>query len=189
MKKKIAAFVAVVMMMATFSIPVFAIDNGQQDSTENCFQFFCDMFDNIEQKILEVLGFDNEQKESDSEECSGCTFEVESPDTKIWMAYIGEEYFQFEVTPLQGGLKNVKIKKLDNLNKIVYHVPNVKFIEIYGDEIFIINGNGQLMSINVSDTQTKFVADNATQFVWIGMNGNHRLAFFDEEGKTILLGE
>ena len=191
MKKKIAALAVVMMMMATFSIPVLAIqNNGQQDvvKNENCLEIFCDLFESIEQKIRKILGFDeDESEETDSGDCSGCAFEVESADTKVWLAYIGNEYFQFEVTPVEGGMKNLKIKKLDNLDKVVYQMPNVKFVEIYGDVIYIISANDKLMSIDVSTNKIKIVSDNATQFEWVSMNGNNRLAVIDNEGKTTLL--
>ena len=92
MKKKIAALAVVMMMMATFSIPSLAIQNGQQDvvKNENCLEIFCDLFESIEQKIRKILGFDeDESEETDSGDCSGCAFEVESADTKVWLAYIG----------------------------------------------------------------------------------------------------
>ena len=194
MKKKIVALAVVMMMaMATFSVSVPALaiqNNGQQDvvKNENCLEIFCDLFESIEQKIRKILGFDeDESEETDSGDCSGCAFEVESADTKVWLAYIGNEYFQFEVTPVEGGMKNLKIKKLDNLDKVVYQMPNVKFVEIYGDVIYIISANDKLMSIDVSTNKIKIVSDNATQFEWVSMNGNNRLAVIDNEGKTTLL--
>ena len=81
----------------------------------------------------------------------------------------------------------MKIKKLDNLDKVVYQMPNVKFVEIYGDVIYIISANDKLMSIDVSTNKIKIVSDNATQFEWVSMNGNNRLAVIDNEGKTILI--
>lgn len=188
MKKKIAALAVVMMMMATFSIPVLAIQNGQQDvaENENCLEFFSDLFENIGEKIRKILGLEEDESE-ESDSCPGCTFEVESADTKVWLAYIGSEYFQFEVTPVEGGLKNLKVKKLDNLDKVVYQMPNVKFVEIYGDVIYIISANDKLMSIDVSTNKIKIVSDNATQFEWVSMNGNNRLAVIDNEGKTTLL--
>lgn len=187
MKKKIAALAVVMMMMAT-SVPALAIQNGQQDvaENENCLEFFSDLFENIWEKIRKILGLEEDESE-ESDSCPGCTFEVESADTKVWLAYIGSEYFQFEVTPVEGGLKNLKVKKLDNLDKVVYQMPNVKFVEIYGDVIYIISANDKLMSIDVSTNKIKIVLDNATQFEWVSMNGNNRLAVIDNEGKTTLL--
>lgn len=188
MKKKIAALAVVMMMMATFSISTLAIQNGQQDvaENENCLEFFSDLFENIGEKIRKILGLEEDESE-ESDSCPGCAFEVESADTKVWLAYIGNEYFQFEVTPVEGGMKNLKIKKLDNLDKVVYQMPNVKFVEIYGDVIYIISANDKLMSIDVSTNKIKIVSDNATQFEWVSMNGNNRLAVIDNEGKTILI--
>lgn len=188
MKKKIAALAVVMMMMATFSISTLAIQNGQQDvaENENCLEFFSDLFENIGEKIRKILGLEEDESE-EFDSCPGCAFEVESADTKVWLAYIGNEYFQFEVTPVEGGMKNLKIKKLDNLDKVVYQMPNVKFVEIYGDVIYIISANDKLMSIDVSTNKIKIVSDNATQFEWVSMNGNNRLAVIDNEGKTTLL--
>lgn len=189
MKKKIVALAVVMMMaMATFSVPAFAIQDsdGTQNETENCWEFFCDMFENISQKIRKLLGLE-EPDETVSDDCSDCSFEIESLDTQVWLAYIGNEYFQFEVTPVEGGLKNLKVKKLDNLDKVVYQMPNVKFVEIYGENIYIITANDNLMSIDVSTNKIKIVSDNATQFEWVSMNGNNRLAVIDNEGKTTLL--
>lgn len=185
MKKKIAALAVVMMMMAT-SVPALAIQNGQQDvaENENCLEFFCDMFENISQKIRKLLGLE----ESDEIVSDDCSFEIESLDTQVWLAYIGNEYFQFEVTPVEGGLKNVRIKKLDNLNKVIFEVPNVRFIEIYGENIYFISANDSLMAIDVTSTRkVKIISNNATQFVWVGVDGNNRLAFFDDEGKTTIL--
>ncbi len=188
MKKKIAALAVVMMMMAT-SVPALAIQNGQQDvaENENCLEFFCDMFENIRQKIRKLLGLE-EPDETVSDDCSDCSFEIESLDTQVWLAYIGNEYFQFEVTPVEGGLKNVRIKKLDNLNKVIFEVPNVQFIEIYGENIYFISANDSLMAIDVTSTRkVKIISNNATQFVWVGVDGNNRLAFVDDEGKTTIL--
>lgn len=185
MKKKIAALAVVMMMMAT-SVPALAIQNGQQDvaENENCLEFFCDMFENISQKIRKLLGLE----ESDEIVSDDCSFEIESLDTQVWLAYIGNEYFQFEVTPVEGGLKNVRIKKLDNLNKVIFEVPNVQFIEIYGENIYFISANDSLMAIDVTSTRkVKIISNNATQFVWVGVDGNNRLAFVDDEGKTTIL--
>lgn len=184
MKKKIAALAVVMMMMAT-SVPALAIQNGQQDvaENENCLEFFCDMFENIRQKIRKLLGLE-EPDETVSDDCSDCSFEIESLDTQVWLAYIGNEYFQFEVTPVEGGLKNVRIKKLDNLNKVIFEVPNVQFIEIYGENIYFISANDSLMAIDVTSTRkVKIISNNATQFVWVGVD----LAFVDDEGKTTIL--
>lgn len=188
MKKKIAALAVVMMMMATFSISSLAIQNGQQDvaENENCLEIFSNFLENIGEKIRKIFGLEEDELE-ESDSCPGCTFEVESADTKVWLAYIGGEYFQFEVTPVEGGLKNLKVKKLDNLDKVVYQMPNVKFVEIYGDVIYIISANDKLMSIDVSTNKIKIVSDNATQFEWVSMNGNNRLAVIDNEGKTILI--
>ena len=190
MKKKIVALAVVMMMaMATFSSTALAIQNGQQDvaENENCLEFFCDMFENISQKIRKLLGLE-EPDETVSDDCSDCSFEIESLDTQVWLAYIGNEYFQFEVTPVEGGLKNVRIKKLDNLNKVIFEVPNVRFIEIYGENIYFISANDSLMAIDVTSTRkVKIISNNATQFVWVGVDGNNRLAFFDDEGKTTIL--
>lgn len=188
MKKKIAALAVVMMMMAT-SVPALAIQNGQQDvaENENCLEFFSDLFENIGEKIRKILGLEEDESE-ESDSCPGCTFEVESADTKVWLAYIGSEYFQFEVTPVEGGLKNVRIKKLDNLNKVIFEVPNVQFIEIYGENIYFISANDSLMAIDVTSTRkVKIISNNATQFVWVGVDGNNRLAFVDDEGKTTIL--
>lgn len=190
MKKKIVALAVVMMMaMATFSSTALAIQNGQQDvaENENCLEFFCDMFENISQKIRKLLGLE-EPDETVSDDCSDCSFEIESLDTQVWLAYIGNEYFQFEVTPVEGGLKNVRIKKLDNLNKVIFEVPNVQFIEIYGENIYFISANDSLMAIDVTSTRkVKIISNNATQFVWVGVDGNNRLAFVDDEGKTTIL--
>ena len=171
MKKKIVALAVVMMMaMATFSVsvPALAIQNGQQqDETENCWEFFCDMFENIGQKIRKLLGLE-ESEETDSEDCEGCSFEVESADTKVWLAYMGESgYFQFEVTPVEGGLKNVRIKKLDDWQKSLYEIPNVKQIETETKKISI-------------------VASDVEQLVWVDMNGN-RLAYTSKEGKVNMI--
>ena len=190
MKKKIAALAVVMMMMATFSfsVPALAtIQNGQQqDETENCWEIFCDLFENIEQKIRKLLGLE-ESEETDSEDCEGCSFEVESADTKVWLAYMGESgYFQFEVTPVEGGLKNVRIKKLDDLQKSLYEIPNVKQIEIYGVSIYLLTGNNQVMCIDTETKKISIVASDVEQLVWIDMNGN-RLAYTSKEGKVNMI--
>lgn len=187
MKKKIAALAVVMMMMAT-SVPALAIQNGQQDvaENENCLEIFSNFLENIGEKIRKIFGLEEDELE-ESDSCPGCTFEVESADTKVWLAYIGGEYFQFEVTPVEGGLKNLKVKKLDNLDKVVYQMPRVKFIETYGECIYIISANDKLMSIDISTNKIKFVSDNVTQFEWVTMNGKNCLAFIDYEGKTTLI--
>ena len=82
----------------------------------------------------------------------------------------------------------MRIKKLDNLNKVIFEVPNVQFIEIYGENIYFISANDSLMAIDVTSTRkVKIISNNATQFVWVGVNGNNRLAFVDDEGKTTIL--
>lgn len=187
MKKKIAVLaVAVMMAMSTFSIPAYAIYNGQQDEKENCLEILSNWIENIGEKIMEFFGWEeNESEESDS--CQGCSFEVESADTKVWMTNIGNEYFQFEVTPVEGGMKNLKVKKLDNLDKVVYQMPRIKAIEIYGEVIFVISANDKLMSLDVTSGKIKIISDNVTQFEWVNINGKNRLAFMDNEGKTQLL--
>ena len=195
MKKVIPMLLAIV-LLATLSVPVFATDNNTcvqqvesvvetaESEEENCLMFvqniqtfISEKLSILEQKVRNFLGLEQDAATDNVVDCSDCSFEVESLETQVWLTYIGDEYYQFELTPVAEGLKDLKVKRLNNLKKAQYIVPNVRDVQIYGTNIYIISSNDNLLCLSPETGKMKNICEDVSCLKWRTVNGNNVLTY------------
>lgn len=205
MKKFGSMLLASTVLLATLSAPVFATENNtcvqQVESVfdtaeyeeENCLMFIqniqtfiSEKLNIIEQTVRKFLGLEQNAADDDVADCQDCSFEVESLDTQVWITYIGDEYYQFELTPVveKEGLKNLKVKRLDNLKKAQYIVPNVRDVQIYGTNIYIISSNENLLCLSPETGKMRNICEDVSCLKWLKVNGNNALAYVTKDGQV-----
>ena len=130
MKKFVSMLLASTVLLATLSAPVFATENNtcvqQVESVfdtaeyeeENCLMFvqniqtfISEKLSILEQKVRNFLGLEQNVAVDDATDCEDCSFNVDSLETQVWLTYIGDEYYQFELTTVYEGLKDLKVKR------------------------------------------------------------------------------
>ena len=195
MKKVIPMLLAIV-LLATLSVPVFATDNNTcvqqvesvvdtaESEEENCLMFvqniqtfISEKLSILEQKVRNFLGLEQDAATDNVVDCSDCSFEVESLETQVWLTYIGDEYYQFELTPVAEGLKDLKVKRLNNLKKAQYIVPNIRDVQIYGTNIYIISSNDNLLCLSPETGKMKNICEDVSCLKWRTVNGNNVLTY------------
>ena len=201
MKKVIPMLLAIV-LLATLSVPVFATDNNTcvqqvesvvdtaESEEENCLMFvqniqtfISEKLSILEQKVRNFLGLEQDAATDNVVDCSDCSFEVESLETQVWLTYIGDEYYQFELTPVAEGLKDLKVKRLNNLKKAQYIVPNVRDVQIYGTNIYIISSNDNLLCLSPETGKMKNICEDVSCLKWRTVNGNNVLTYVTKDGQ------
>lgn len=201
-KKLLLMWIALTVCLTTLSVPVFATDNNtcvrQIESVvetenenswafiQNIQTFISEKLNIIEQTVRKFLGLEQNAADDDVADCQDCSFEVESLDTQVWITYIGDEYYQFELTPVveKEGLKNLKVKRLDNLKKAQYIVPNVRDVQIYGTNIYIISSNDKLLCLSTATGKMRNICEDVSCLKWLKVNGNNALAYVTKDGQV-----
>ena len=206
-KKFVSMLLAIAVLLATLSVPVFATENNtcvqqvesvvdtaesEEDEEENCLMFIqniqtfiSEKLSILEQKVRNFLGLEQDAAVDDATDCEDCSFNVDSLETQVWLTYIGDEYYQFELTPVADeGLKDMKIKRLNNLKKAQYIVPNVRDIQIYGTNIYIISSNDNLLCLSPETGKMKNICEDVSCLKWLKVNGNNVLAYVTKDGQV-----
>lgn len=203
MKKFVSMLLASTVLLATLSAPVFATENNTcvqqvesvvdtaESDGENCLMFvqniqtfLSEKLSILEQKVRNFLGLEQDAATDNVVDCSDCSFEVESLDTQVWITYIGDEYYQFELTPVAEGLKDLKVKRLSNLKKAQYIVPNVRDVQIYGTNIYIISSNNTLLKLNPEEGKMRNICEDVSCLKWRTVNGNNVLTYVTIDGQV-----
>ena len=194
--KKVTPMLLAIVLLATLSVPVFATDNNTcvqqvesvvdtaESEEENCLMFvqniqtfISEKLSILEQKVRNFLGLEQDAATDNVVDCSDCSFEVESLETQVWLTYIGDEYYQFELTPVAEGLKDLKVKRLNNLKKAQYIVPNVRDVQIYGTNIYIISSNDNLLCLSPETGKMRNICEDVSCLKWRTVNGNNVLTY------------
>lgn len=203
MKKFVSMLLASTVLLATLSAPVFATENNtcvqQVESVfdtaeyeeENCLMFvqniqtfISEKLSILEQKVRNFLGLEQNVAVDDATDCEDCSFNVDSLETQVWLTYIGDEYYQFELTPVAEGLKDLKVKRLNNLKKAQYIVPNVRDVQIYGTNIYIISSNDNLLCLSPETGKMKNICEDVSCLKWLKVNGNNVLTYVTKDGQV-----
>ena len=201
--KKVTPMLLAIVLLATLSVPVFATDNNTcvqqvesvvdtaESEEENCLMFIqniqaflSEKLNIIEQKVRNFLGLEQNVAVDDATDCEDCSFNVDSLDTQVWITYIGDEYYQFELTPVTEGLKDLKVKRLSNLKKAQYIVPNVRDVQIYGTNIYIISSNNTLLKLNPEEGKMRNICEDVSCLKWRTVNGNNVLTYVTIDGQV-----
>ena len=203
MKKFGSMLLASTVLLATLSVPVFATDNNTcvqlvesvvdtaESDGENCLMFvqniqtfLSEKLSILEQKVRNFLGLEQNVAVDDATDCEDCSFNVDSLETQVWLTYIGDEYYQFELTPVAEGLKDLKVKRLNNLKKAQYIVPNIRDVQIYGTNIYIISSNDNLLCLSPETGKMKNICEDVSCLKWLKVNGNNVLTYVTKDGQV-----
>lgn len=204
--KKVTPMLLAIVLLATLSVPVFATDNNtcvqqvesvvetdefEEDEEENCLMFIqniqtfiSEKLSILEKKVRNFLGLEQDAATDNVVDCSDCSFEVESLDTQVWLTYIGDEYYQFELTPVAERLKDLKVKKVANLKKTLFIVPKVRDVQIFGTNIYIISSNNTLLKLNPEEGKMRNICEDVSCLKWLKVNGNNVLAYVTKDGQV-----
>lgn len=204
--KKVTPMLLAIVLLATLSVPVFATDNNtcvqqvesvvetaesEEDEEENCLSFvqniqtfLSEKMRVIGQKILEFLGLEQNVAVDYVTDCQDCSFEVDSLETQVWLTYIGDEYYQFELTPVAEGLKDLKVKKVANLKKTLFIVPKVRDVQIFGTNIYMISSNENLLCLSPETGKMRIISEDISHFEWIKVEGDNVLAYVTKDGQA-----
>ena len=201
--KKVTPMLLAIVLLATLSVPVFATDNNtcvqQVESVvdtaeaeeENCLMFIqniqaflSEKLSIIEQKVRDFLGLEQNVAVDDATDCEDCSFNVDSLETQVWLTYIGDEYYQFELTAVAEGLKDLKVKRLNNLKKAQYIVPKVRDVQIFGTNIYMISSNENLLCLSPETGKMRIISEDISHFEWIKVEGDNVLAYVTKDGQA-----